>query len=249
MQTTHIDVSDYDQSGYDYREYWRNRQYDDKIEKQTVDKLLPAFGEHLIDIGGSYGRFLEKYHNKFKHITILDYSKQALQIAQSQIEAQNYHHISTQQGNVYELPFGDETFDVALMVRVIHHLERPSLALHEIYRILRPGGLLVMQYANKAHVKNRIKAWLKKQPGLIDPKPVNLSEDGIFYQFHPQFIQEKLKENDFELLRQVSVSNIRIPLVYRVLPVALLVWIDRLLQPLFTRFLLGPSIFIVARKT
>jgi ubiquinone/menaquinone biosynthesis C-methylase UbiE len=248
MQKTNIDVSDYDQSGYDYREYWQNRQYDDKIEKHILSNLLPSFSEHLIDIGGSYGRFLETYHNKAKHITILDYSKQALQTAQSQIEAQNYHHISTQQGNVYELPFGDHTFDTVLLIRVIHHLERPSLALHEVSRVLRPQGSLILQYANKVHLKNRIKAWLKKQPELIDQKPVNLSQDGIFYQFHPQFVQEKLKENDFEITQTVSASNIRIPLLYRILPASLLVGIDSLLEPLFTRFHLGPSIFIVARK-
>lgn len=248
MSEPSIDVSDYDQSGYDYKKYWENRQYDDAVEREVLTNLLPSFGNNLVDLGGGYGRLMEVYQPRFKQVVICDFSKQLLQAAQSKIETKGYHNVTTQQGNVYELPFGNTFFDVVLMVRVLHHLERPSLALHEIQRVIKPGGLLVLQFANKVHLKNRIKAFMSRKPELIDKKPINLSETGIFYQFHPDYVKEKLTENDFSVIKIVSASHFRIPFVYRFIPVPFLMFLERIVEPLFTKFLLGPSLFVVAKK-
>jgi len=248
MPRNQIDISDYDQSGYDYREYWRNRQYDNLIEQQALNKLLPSFGERLIDIGGGFGRLIDTYKDRFKHITILDYSRNNLQVAQSRIESQQLHHITTQQGNIYELPFSDGTFDAVLSVRVLHHLERPGVALHEINRILKPGGTLIVQFSSKLHVKNRLKALLTRNPSLTDKKPINLSDTGIFYQFHPEYVMEKLKENNFTVRSHLSIAHLRVPLVYRLIPANVLARLEGILVLLFGRFFLGPSVFIVAEK-
>ncbi len=248
MAQTQIDISDYDQSGYDYREYWQNRQYDNLIENQTLQKLLPAFSERIIDIGGGFGRLIDLYKDRGKHITILDYSKRNLQNAQAKIETMHLHHITTQQGNVYELPFADNLFDVALVIRVIHHLERPSLALHEINRILRPGGTLILQFSNKIHLKNRLKALFSRKNYLVDKKPLNLSEDGIFYQFHPTYVQEKLKENGFVTRTHLSIAHLRMPFLYRMIPAPILAYAEQLIVRTIGKANLGPSVFIVAEK-
>lgn len=248
MADNQIDISDYDQSGYDYREYWRNRQYDNLIEQYALQKLFPTFGERLIDIGGGFGRLMDTYKDKFKHITIFDYSRNNLQVAQSRIESHQLYHITTQQGNIYELPFSDGTFDTVLCVRVLHHLGRPSLALHEIHRILKPGGALIIQFSSKLHIKNRIKALLTRNAALTDKKPLNLSETGIFYQFHPEYVIEKLKENDLTVRTQISIAHLRIPFLYRLIPANFLAKVEKVLIVLLGRFSFGPSIFIVAEK-
>jgi SAM-dependent methyltransferase len=48
--------------------------------------------------------------------------------------------------NVYHLPFEDETFAVATLVRVLGFLTDPIAALREIHRVLRTGGLLVVSF-------------------------------------------------------------------------------------------------------
>lgn len=248
MPTSRVDIADYDQSAYDYRKYWKHRQYDDLVERSALEQLLPTGGEHLLDIGGGFGRVIETYKPRYKHATIVDYSDQQLRNAQAKLETLNVQNISTVKGNIYALPFENNTFDCALMLRVIHHLSRPSLALHEIARILQPDSTLILQFANKIHLKNRLRSVFSRNKTIIDKKPLNLSAKGIFYQFHPEYIKEKLKENDFEIQKVLSVSSLRIPLLYRYLPTNFLLILERIIQPISTRFLLGPSVFIVARK-
>ncbi len=79
------------------------------------------------------------------------------------------------------LPFADETFDVVVMSEVIEHLIRPELAVWEIARVLRHGGIFVMttNNASEAPLRSPVTyplAWLEKalgakSPGLISLRP------------------------------------------------------------------------------
>jgi SAM-dependent methyltransferase len=46
--------------------------------------------------------------------------------------------------NLEELPFIDASFDAALNIVTLEHLQEPALALREIARVLRPGGRLLL---------------------------------------------------------------------------------------------------------
>ena len=64
-----------------------------------------------------------------------------------------------QQASLYSLPFGGGRFDVVLCNHVIEHVPEPGNALRELFRVLRPGGLLIVGVPNEgclmARVRNR----------------------------------------------------------------------------------------------
>ncbi len=47
------------------------------------------------------------------------------------------------QGDVRKLPYADGAFDMAMTAHVLEHLVDPGIALKEMFRVLKPGGLLV----------------------------------------------------------------------------------------------------------
>lgn len=52
-------------------------------------------------------------------------------------------------GSILEIPFPDNTFDFVVSSEVIEHTPDPYKALHEIYRVLKPGGKMVLSTPNK----------------------------------------------------------------------------------------------------
>jgi ubiquinone/menaquinone biosynthesis C-methylase UbiE len=51
-------------------------------------------------------------------------------------------------GDIEDVPFAAETFDMVSANMVVEHLEKPAAALREIHRILRPGGYFVYHTPN-----------------------------------------------------------------------------------------------------
>lgn len=77
------------------------------------------------------------------------------------------------------LPFADESIDVVVMSEVIEHLMQPELAVWELSRVMRPGGVFVMTTNNASEVPLRspvshLFAWLEKAIGATHPTLISL---------------------------------------------------------------------------
>jgi 2-polyprenyl-3-methyl-5-hydroxy-6-metoxy-1,4-benzoquinol methylase len=52
-------------------------------------------------------------------------------------------------GSILEIPFPDNFFDIVISSEVIEHVPDPFKAMHELYRVLKPGGNLILTTPNK----------------------------------------------------------------------------------------------------
>ena len=84
----------------------------------------------------------------------------------------------------------------------------------------------------------------------IDHRSLKIKARSIpFYNYHPVWIKRKLEENGFEFVEKRSVSNLRNPLLKKIIPYFLLILIERLAQKILSRYYFGPSVFVLARRT
>jgi SAM-dependent methyltransferase len=58
-------------------------------------------------------------------------------------KAWDYSRIDVQ-GDVCELPFADGVFDAVVNIQVLEHIKEPHLSVHEMARVLKPGGKLIL---------------------------------------------------------------------------------------------------------
>jgi len=140
-------IFDYDRfPEADYRQdFWSSRLYEDRAERLALAKLLPAHGVTLLDIGAGFGRLAEVFRPLFSEVVLFD-------VARSLLKQAKINHFHLVHGNLYELPFPDQSFSAAVMIRVLHHVEDVPAALAEVHRVLAPGGHFILEYANKRNL-------------------------------------------------------------------------------------------------
>jgi len=242
----------------DYRSYWHNRDYENKAEVialKSFFKLIPNPQKKVLaDIGAGFGRHTPLYQPLFKKAILIDPSQKLLQQAKKLLV--DYPRLTFKQGQAEKIPLKNASCDVALLIRVIHHLPQVGPAFKEINRILKPGGFFLLEYANKIHLKARVKAALKgdfhfsQKKETIDRRSAgNRNSQSIaFLNYHPQVIAGELKRNGFKIIGKRSVSNFRSPLLKKIVPLKILLWGEKTTQTLLAPFNFGPSIFILARK-
>ncbi|MBM4402138.1 MAG: class I SAM-dependent methyltransferase [Candidatus Cloacimonetes bacterium] len=247
-----IDIVDYDKSGYDYIRFWQSRQYENQSERLALVKLLPKAGNLLVDLGGGFGRLSDCYCSRFSHCVLLDYSQKNLDQARILTETKKIANLTTKRGNIYDLPFKNGEFDCALMIRVIHHLLQPEKAIKEAARILKPEGILILEFANKIHLKARLRAWLRGDWGFSKNLNPSKAQTGILINYHPKYIIQILEATGFTVEKKISASHFRIPILKKIIPMRILLFGESLLQSFpqlsLARFYFGPSVFLYCRK-
>lgn len=241
---------------YDYRAYWQGREYENESEQIALRKFFQKIGNlnSVADLGGGYGRLVPLLRGFSKKVILLEPSLKNLCEAKKILK--NFSGIDYVRGGFPKLPFKDGEVESAVMVRVMHHLADPEPAIIEVARVLKPGGFFILEFANKIHFLARIKAILRRDYKFINNlEPVerrtlqSIRENKIiFLNHHPKKILEVLRNNDFEVISLLSVSNFRHPIIKKIIPIKFLLFCEDKWQNLLVKFFFGPSIFILARK-
>lgn len=243
---------------YNYQEYWDNRQYEHLSEVSVVKGFLDRIPriKKIIEIGGGFGRMVPYYNFRAKSVTLTDPSASLLSQARDLLS--NHKNISFVQSKIenFDSKFRASTFDLAIMIRVMHHVNNPKVVIKKIARILKPQGYFILEFANKVHFKNVFKnAMHGNLTYLADISPEDRRSKKMikkgtlpFINYHPDEMKDILRKNGFKILGVMSVSNIRSPFLKKYLPISMLVTIERMLQKPLSYLNFGPSIFILARK-
>jgi SAM-dependent methyltransferase len=237
-------ICDYEGSSY-RTDFWegQGREYEDLAERIALRKLLPPAGARLLDIGAGFGRLADLYDG-YQQVVLLDYSKSMLRQAQDRLgRGGRYIYVAA---NLYAMPFVDSLFDTTVTVRVLHHVQDIPAALQEVQRVLRPGGVYVLEYASKRHLKAILRYLLGRQSwSPFDVEPYEFVE--LNYDFHPAWMEARLREAGFALGRKLAVSSFRLPFLKRLIPPRPLASLDGLLQGPTASLKLAPSIFVQAK--
>lgn len=239
-------ICNYEGSNYQ-QVFWDSgeRQYEDQVEAIAIRRLLNQPGETLLEIGAGAGRNTPRYRT-YQRIVLLDYSISQLEQAQARL-GQNPHYLYVA-GDAYHLPFVAGLFDAATMIRTLHHLAEPQLALQQVRRVLKNGGLFLLEYANKQNLKAILRYWFGRQEwNPFDPDPIEFAE--LNFDFHPKAIRRWLEENDFQLIRQLTVSHFRLGFLKRTIPLKVLVALDSMAQLTGNWWQLSPSVFALAQAS
>jgi len=99
---------------------------------------------HILDIACGPGTLTLKAANKTNSVKAIDFSQTMIDILNDTIQHQSIDNIDTYCGDAQQLPYEDDSFDVAFSMFGLMFFPDRMKAYKEIYRTLKPGGKTVI---------------------------------------------------------------------------------------------------------
>jgi len=244
-------VADQYDRGYDYTQYWNNRDYENAAEQIAIRRLLGSQRfRHAADIGGGFGRLCLLLSEYADNVTLAEPSLTQLEAAKKVLAGTDIEQVQMQAD---ALAFDDGALDLVTMVRVMHHIPEPSAEFTEIARVLEPGGTALIEVANYGHFVNRLKHRRARKPMPTEPVSIRTvaadEPDAIAFVNHNiDTVVAQLAAAGLRLDDKLSVSNLRSQRLKKALPQRLMLAIEKASQAPLARRDFGPSIFLKLRR-
>jgi SAM-dependent methyltransferase len=111
--------------------------------RERVRRFVPLSGsERALDAGTGTGALAFALSGLVAEVVALDVVPELLAEARKRLGG--HPNVSLVEGDVTALPFGEAEFDLVGSLNILHHVSRPELAVAELARVTRPGGMLLV---------------------------------------------------------------------------------------------------------
>ena len=176
----------YDQVAFEYAEKFKDEMDDKPFDRDCLDRLAREVGDlgPICDLGCGPGQIARYLHRQGVETLGVDLSAKMVEEAKRLNPEIHFH-----QADMLSLPDEDNSWGGIAAFYCIIHIPRGQVvdALHEMKRVLKPGGVLLVTFHIGQEIKHLDEWW---------EKPVNL--DFAFYL--PGEMEDWLKAAGFELV-------------------------------------------------
>lgn len=115
-------------------------------ELRSLKLLGLSDSSRILEIGSGPGFVTERLLNAFtrSHLVCLDIDEVMIDIAKKRLQNYKTDRLSIIQGDVMNMKIKDNSFDFVVVRLVFQHLKNPIIACKEIFRVLKPGGKVII---------------------------------------------------------------------------------------------------------
>ena len=212
---------------------------DTMCARLALRRLLPKRGGKIADVCGGFGRLTNEYIDRYKESYLFDYAPNLLEQAKTEYG----DRLRIVQGSVYAMPFETGKFDAVIMVRAAHHLTDLNAAVKELSRILKNGGLAIIEISNKRNFFEIVR-WCcgcsALHPFSLETESRNKA--GFFY-YHPRYVERIFKQNNMRIRKTIAVSGLRRHVSTKFKYVPLFYALEYFFQNTIGHFKCSPSLY------
>lgn len=161
-------------------------------------KLTPCI--KIADLGAGEGIISQLLARRAEVVYCIDNSKRMVEVGTELARKNGFTNLHYIYGDIEAVPLENEAVDLAVLSQALHHAQQPQRAINEAYRILKPGGqilildLLEHQFEEARELYND--QWL----GFSQNQLYQYLKEGGFEQVEVSVVAREKEEPNFETL-------------------------------------------------
>jgi ubiquinone/menaquinone biosynthesis C-methylase UbiE/DNA-binding transcriptional ArsR family regulator len=110
----------------------------------------------IADLGAGEGLISQLLAHRARQVWCIDNSPRMVEVGTELAKKNGLANLAYKLGDIEQVPLADKSVDLAILSQALHHAQHPQAAVDEAWRILRPGGrLLILDLKEHAFEKAR----------------------------------------------------------------------------------------------
>lgn len=193
--------------------YWNNdaANYDKRAKKshkayQAIIKLIKneiSAGMDVLDMGTGTGEVPINICDDVKSINAIDFSPEMIQIAQTKADKNGNKNINFLVKDSSHLNYKDNSFDVILIINLLHIVPNPENIINEAKRLIKKDGkIIIASFLNDENLKSKLISYIMKRKG-----------HPIVTKFNTDTICEFITKRSLKIISKKNIKNI-MPIIY-----------------------------------
>jgi ArsR family transcriptional regulator len=110
-------------------------------------RLTPAID--IADLGAGEGLISQLLAARARTVWCIDNSPRMVEVGMELARKNHLDNLTYKLGDIEHVPLNDKSVDLAILSQALHHAQHPELAVEEAFRILRPGGQVLILDLNE----------------------------------------------------------------------------------------------------
>ncbi len=186
-----------------------NEEFDSRLGQVWKEEFHTLFGNRpleILDDGAGAGYFSMLLASLGHHVTSIDYSEKMVACVKDNMLKRGFEANALQM-DAQDLSFDDESFDAVVQRNVMWNLDAPQKAYSEIFRVLRPGGIFLIDDGNhylSAHDEEYAKEAEERRARIEEIRKKEAVTPGSHYTHNPENV-------DFTIIEKIAQQQ---PLSY-----------------------------------
>ncbi|MSU50735.1 MAG: metalloregulator ArsR/SmtB family transcription factor [Opitutus sp.] len=170
-------------------------------------RLTPAID--IADLGAGEGLVSQLLAHRARQVWCIDNSPRMVEVGTELAKKNGLANLAYRLGDIEQVPLAEKSVDLAILSQALHHAQHPQVAVDEAFRILRPGGQLLVLDLNEHTFEKARELYADVWLGFKESALHAFLKKSGFVKVEVTAVAREADEPHFETLLASGVKNAR----------------------------------------